>query len=274
MNEPCTPESGWQDVLNAARRNFGPTPRTFSWLRRIALRLPRPRWLPPGQKFPALEQILARQNELWHNGEIVWAAVVHATDALFERGIDDLPAVVLYSYDTQCERNLLGLAQAAKQVAGMATNVNLSDPDQHSAARSVSKGVENTETRRHGGNSERLGEDNDLGQNLQKAEPSTKFLPIAAGLNILNVNEVPTATSPRAKLQAELAAPIRYEIPLALTAMVPMIATTVLVRRLHLPERKLANGYFPLVVERATGAAAILPSRYWPAEVTADWQRG
>ena len=107
---------------------------------------------------------------------------------------------------------------------------------------------------------------------MPPAEPITNLFPIAAGLNILNAADVPSV-SPRAKLQAELTAPIRYEIPLALTSMVPMIATTVLVRRLHLPERKLANGYFPLVVERANGAAAILPARYWPAEVLADWQR-
>ncbi len=256
MNETCNPETGWQEVLNAARRNFGPTPRNFGWLRRIALRLPRPRWFRQGESFPAIEQILAKQNDLWHNGEIVWAAVLHATDALFERGVDDLPAVVFYSFDPQCERNLLGLAQAAKQVANMAGNVNLSDL----AARGVSKGEMGTVAR-------------SVSEGEAPAEPSTKLLPIASGLNILNVNEVPTASSPRAKLQAELAAPIRYEVPLALTSMVPMIATTVLVRRLHLPARKLANGYFPLVVDRASGAAAILPSRYWPPEVLADWQR-
>jgi hypothetical protein len=255
MNEPCTPEAGWQDVLHTARRNFGHPPRAFGWLRRIALRLPRPRWLPPGESFPALEQILQRQNDLWHNGELVWAAVLHATDALFERGIDDLPAVVLYSFDPQCERNLLGLAQAAKQVAGMAANVNLSDPEQHVSNRRLSEGNQNTETPRHKENSERHGADKD------------QIL-----FNILHPGDVPS-TSPRAKLQAELAAPIRYDVPLALTAMVPMIATTVLVRRLHLPDRRLANGYFPLVVERATGAAAILPARYWPREVLADWQR-
>jgi hypothetical protein len=212
MNEPSTSETGWQEVLNQARRNFGPTPRQFGWLRRIALRLPRPRWFRQGEAFPALEQILTQQNELWHNGEIVWGAVLQATDALFEKGIDDLPAVVLYSFDPQCERNLLGLAQAAKQVANMAANVNLSDSEQvqQTAARSVSQGE----------------------------QPKNTLLPIAAGLNILNVNEVPTASSPRAKLQAELAAPIRYEIPLALTSMVPMIATTVLVRRLNLPARR------------------------------------
>jgi hypothetical protein len=253
MNEPSTPEVGWQDVLNAARRNFGPTPRQFGWLRRIALRLPRPRWFRVGESFPALEQIFARQNELWHNGEIVWGAVLQATDALFEKGIDDLPAVVLYSFDPQCERNLLGLAQAAKQVASMAANVNLSDPEQ-------------VQRMSRGGDARHL-------EGAPSVEPVTKFLPIVAGLNILNVNEVPTASSPRAKLQAELAAPIRYEIPLALTSMVPMIATTVLVRRLHLPARRLTNGYLPLVVDRQTGAAAILPSRYWPREVLEDWQR-
>jgi hypothetical protein len=52
-----------------------------------------------------------------------------------------------------------------------------------------------------------------------------------------------------------------------------MIATTVLVRRLHLPARKLSNGYFPLVVDRPSGAAAILPARYWPQEVLSDWRR-
>jgi hypothetical protein len=247
MNEPSTPEAGWQDVLNAARRNFGPTPRQFGWLRQYSLRLPRPRWYRPGEVFPALDQILAQQGELWRSGEIVWGAVLQATDALFERGIDDLPAVVLYSFDPQCERNLLGLAQAAKQVANMAATVNLSDPKQvqQTAARSVIPGE----------------------------QPKTTLLPIAAGLNILNANEVPTASSPRAKLQAELAAPIRYEVPIALTSMVPMIATTVLVRRLHLPARRLTNGYLPLVVDRATGAAAILPASYWPPEVLADWQR-
>lgn len=258
MNETCNPTTGWQEVLNTARRNFGPTPRNFGWLRRIALRLPRPRWFRQGESFPVIEQILAKQNELWHNGEIVWAAVLNATDALFERGVDDLPAVVLYSFDPQCERNLLGLAQAAKQVANMAGNVNLSDPEQ---------------LQRNSGDKKTWEGEKSLLEGVPSAEPSTKLLPIASGLNILNANEVPTASSPRAKLQAELAAPIRYEVPLALTSMVPMIATTVLVRRLHLPARKLANGYFPLVVDRASGAAAILPARYWPPEVLDDWRR-
>ncbi len=269
MNEPSPPETGWQAVLNAARRNFGPTPRTFGWLRRFSLRLSRPRWYRAGEVFPALDQILSQQAELWRTGEIVWGAVLQATDALFERGIDDLPAVVLYSFDPQCERNLLGLAQAAKQVASMAANVNLSEVE----ARGVSQGVKNASPRRNGENSEQHREDKISSEASSPAEPLTQFLPSAQGLNILNINEVPTATSPRAKLQAELAAPVRYEIPLALTSMVPMIATTVLVRRLHLPARRLTNGYLPLVVDRHSGTAAILPSRYWPHEVLADWRR-
>ncbi|MGC4004851.1 MAG: hypothetical protein QM811_17735 [Pirellulales bacterium] len=234
-------------ALRAARAAFGEAPRRFGWLRRYALRLPRPRWLRDDAERPEIAAILRTQDHIWSAGEIVWGAVVHATDALAKPGIDDFPAVVLYSFDPQCEANVLGLAQAAKQLAQMIEQVNLADPAQH---------------------------------RVPAASPA--FTPPAAGVDPFAKYGLPilqddvgvgngAGVSPRARLQENLAAPTRYDVPLALTAMIPMIAGTVLVRRLHLPNGRLSNGYFPLVVDKASGAAAILPSRYWPSEIVRDW---
>ena len=60
--------------------------------------------------------------------------------------------------------------------------------------------------------------------------------------------------------------------PPSLTAGRAVVATTVVFHRKHLPGRKLANGFLPLLVHKETAAAFVLPGRYWTEELCDAWQ--
>jgi hypothetical protein len=233
----------WATKLQQVRHNLGAAPRRFGWLRRFVQRLRRPRWLKQNER-PELEAILAQQDAIWQQGEVVWGAVIWASEGLLQPGIDDLPAVVLYSWESQCESNLMGLVQAAGQLMHLSQAVNLSEPDTQLPQSSLLP-IMNQPT------------------NFADVDP-------LAGLPAF-ANSASTGLSPRARLRQELLAPSRYEVPRALTAMVAMVATTVLVRRMHLPQRRITNGYFPLLVSRETGTAIVVPSRYWTKTIVEDW---
>lgn len=235
----------WAAELRRAGEAFGLAPRRFNWFRRLALRIPRPKWLTDPAARPELHAIVAQQAEIWRDGEVVWGALITADDAAFRPGVDDLAAVALYSFDPNCAANLLGLVQAAAQIANMITQTNLSESPSFKSSPEV-------------------------GQATPAAAPHA--LPILQ--QITQPAGEAESISPRARLKANLASPSRYEVPKALTAGITMFATTVLARRLHLPRRRITNGYFPLVIRRDCPEALILPNRYWPETVLEDWQHG
>ena len=52
----------------------------------------------------------------------------------------------------------------------------------------------------------------------------------------------------------------------------PLLVSTVLFHRNHLPDRKLSLAYFPLLInDKFPGVVMVLPSRWWPAELNARW---
>jgi hypothetical protein len=52
----------------------------------------------------------------------------------------------------------------------------------------------------------------------------------------------------------------------------PLLVSTVLIHRPHLPDGKLSRSYFPVVMnEKYPGAIMVLPSRWWVAGFREQW---
>ena len=85
-------------VLQAMRRTHTPEQR----LRDIHLwKVSRPAWMLPSDP---LVQIYTRSSDWLAQGELTWAVVFMANEALWEPGADDHPAGVVYSFDPWFER--------------------------------------------------------------------------------------------------------------------------------------------------------------------------
>lgn len=51
-----------------------------------------------------------------------------------------------------------------------------------------------------------------------------------------------------------------------------LMMSTLLISRAHLPDNKLTLGYFPLLIhDRLPGVTMVLPSRWWPGDLTDAW---
>jgi hypothetical protein len=60
-------------------------------------------------------------------------------------------------------------------------------------------------------------------------------------------------------------------VPRSCTGGVEVRSTTFMVFRGHIPGRRLASGWFPLLTHPETPAVMIVPCRYWPQELVAKW---
>ena len=73
-------------------------------------------------------------------------------------------------------------------------------------------------------------------------------------------------------LASELDREMRMPVPRSLAGSAPLYCTDVLVSRRHLPDGRLGQGLFPLLILPDHDATMILPSRFWPDELHAFWQ--
>lgn len=72
-------------------------------------------------------------------------------------------------------------------------------------------------------------------------------------------------------LADELPGGMRLKVPVSLTEGRKVLSTTVMFHRKHLPGGCLTNRYFPLLIHPDTKATLMVPSRYWPGKLLADW---
>lgn len=70
----------------------------------------------------------------------------------------------------------------------------------------------------------------------------------------------------------ELGRDFRVTVPDSLAQGLDATYTTIMIHRKHLPYGYLTGGYFPLLIHQESRAAMILPARYWPTEIIADWK--
>jgi hypothetical protein len=74
-------------------------------------------------------------------------------------------------------------------------------------------------------------------------------------------------------LNAETARVSALAVPKAITDQ-NMLISSIYVERAHLPSGHLQLPYFPVLISEAcAGSAMVLPSRWWPTAVLAQWQR-
>lgn len=74
------------------------------------------------------------------------------------------------------------------------------------------------------------------------------------------------------KLADEMVSDLKLPVPKILTEGIECLYTCIMVHRKHLPDRKLSQGLFPLLVNpMETDATMILPSIYWPDSYVMSW---
>lgn len=64
----------------------------------------------------------------------------------------------------------------------------------------------------------------------------------------------------------------RVSLPASLSKGLDVTYTTIMIHRKHLPYGYVTGNYFPLLIHQESRAAMILPARYWPGDMLADWQ--
>jgi hypothetical protein len=61
------------------------------------------------------------------------------------------------------------------------------------------------------------------------------------------------------------------KVPQSLASGRRVILTTVMFHRKHLPGRRMTHRFFPLLVHADVKATLMVPSRYWPVDLLAEW---
>lgn len=73
-------------------------------------------------------------------------------------------------------------------------------------------------------------------------------------------------------LTDEMERALDWPMPKTLTGGRSLITTIVILPRSHMPGRLMAMKFFPIFADPATKMATLIPQRYWPEELTAEWQ--
>lgn len=101
-----------EEDINTCRKLFGaPGERKFGFLERmIYLRINKPAWC---NRSDDLFGLFENKWDLINNGNIVWGHIVQANSLLFEEGVDDCPASVIFSPDPKLRPSFDQLSYAA-----------------------------------------------------------------------------------------------------------------------------------------------------------------
>ncbi len=65
---------------------------------------------------------------------------------------------------------------------------------------------------------------------------------------------------------------MKVPVPESLSEGLEVYFTTIMVHRKHLPDRFLAQNFFPLLVHPEARSALIVPSRYWSEDILSAWK--
>lgn len=174
-------------------------------LERLYLQIRPPKWC--RKSDDDLMIVYREQKKLLREGTIAIGMLVQANSALFQKGVLNAPANVIYISEVEIDNPLATLLQAALKIYSL-KETKPEDPDEAKFARMVSY---------------------DLGRDF------------------------------------------RVSVPDSLSNGLDATYTTIMVHRKHLPYGYLSGCYFPLLIHQESRAAMILPARYWPAEIIADW---
>lgn len=63
-------------------------------------------------------------------------------------------------------------------------------------------------------------------------------------------------------------------VPQAITGGLPVLSTSVVFHRKHLPVPFLSTGFFPMLVHRRKKSCMVLPSRFWSIGLINIWKQG
>jgi hypothetical protein len=110
--------------------------------------------------------------------------------------------------------------------------------------------------------------DSSIDANPSILEDVARDLYLAKGKNVDN-DEIQIFAD---KLEDEMVADLKLSVPQSLTEGIQCFYTCIMVHRKHLPDRKLSQGLFPVIVNPSeTEATMILPFIYWSNNFEISW---
>ena len=205
-------QSGWLFKLYRFRTPANSTriehpPPAPGFFERLYLRIRPPKWCRTSDD--ELMIIYREQDKLLHEGIVAFGVIVQVNSALFEKGVFDAPAVVLYITEAEVDDPGLRLMEVAIELYSL-KEAKHDDAD----------------------------------------EEKGKFARM---------------------LLDEMGRYFRVSLPASLSKGLDITYTTIMVHRKHLPFGYVTGSYFPLLIHQESRAAMILPARYWPDDMIADW---
>ena len=85
--------------IEKLREKFGAAPRKFSFLERMTtFHFLRPDWAYEEQP-DNLNYLFDQMSEVYKNGEVIWGRIIQANSQLYEKGNDNLPGELVYTFD-------------------------------------------------------------------------------------------------------------------------------------------------------------------------------
>lgn len=100
-------------LLDGVRNSIGTPPQQLGFWTRWRLRKRPPEWMP---RKDDLRNVYVEQKHLLDEGEVLWAALVHANGMLFQPGLMDHPAMTIYAPDNSFDKHPSHLRQIAARL--------------------------------------------------------------------------------------------------------------------------------------------------------------
>ena len=100
--------------IDKMRESFETAPRKFSFFDRMTtFNFMRPDWA-YGEEPDNLNYLFDRMSDVYQNGEVIWGSVIQVNEGLFEKGKDNLPGEVVFSFNDDV--NLSKLSKVANKL--------------------------------------------------------------------------------------------------------------------------------------------------------------
>lgn len=128
------PKPEMEQAIVKVRSAYAQIQKKFTPAILASIRASTPTWM---DKSDALNEVLKKQDLLYTEGTVVWGALIQANKLLFSPGLDDCPALLVYSNDKYFDARPQELRLIGRKIFAL-KNTSPSDPDLRDVAQLVS----------------------------------------------------------------------------------------------------------------------------------------